>query len=396
MMRRPSQGRGEKHEQPRSKELRVILVGSYPGSVSPETMTGPKRVAASLTNALVRRGWRVDVWAAPYRLKPQRRKRYGHQGGQITVCGPFQLAAAAARNLDAVMHITSFSIYHLLPLLVRKVVRTLRPTGPIVYTANGLIAMEKVFGYRTIPFVARLAERLIVRLSDVVVAVSEKLGKEVTALVPSAEVVVIPNGVSVDEPGEADPRVVADLAGKRFILYAGGTHPNKGLELLLEALRMLPSDCEWMLVIAGACDPRKLAELPYDSRVRIVGSIDSATLFELYRLASVVVVPSRSETFGLVALEAVLAGTWTIVTDTVETSKIVAESGGGEVVPYGDAMALSAAIARALIERRESSGAQQIVRDQFDWDTVAERYERVYDLYRRSRDRRSWPSALSA
>jgi glycosyltransferase involved in cell wall biosynthesis len=62
----------------------------------------------------------------------------------------------------------------------------------------------------------------------------------------------------------------------------------------------------------------------------------------------VLVYPSQDEIFGLVPLEALLSGTPVVVADDSGCGEIIQDVPGGQVVPVGDAAALSSAIARVL------------------------------------------------
>ena len=79
--------------------------------------------------------------------------------------------------------------------------------------------------------------------------------------------------------------------------------------------------------------------------------------------ADVVVYPGRDEVFGLVALEAILAGTPVIVADDSGCAEVIAGTGGGRIVPEGDARALAAAISHVLADSRAARRATAEVRD---------------------------------
>ena len=97
--------------------------------------------------------------------------------------------------------------------------------------------------------------------------------------------------------------------------------------------------------------------------------------------ADVVVYPSRDEVFGLVAVEALLAGTPVIVADDSGCGEVVAATGGGRVVAQGDAPALAAAVRDVLAapQRSQVAEADRRIRAWLASDAIAARVETVYE-----------------
>lgn len=164
----------------------------------------------------------------------------------------------------------------------------------------------------------RLAgERHLAGASDLVVTVSraeaatavERLGAD------PDRVAVVPPGVdaSVFRPGTTDP---AD--GHGYVLLAARLDPLKGVDLAVAALAAVPAGRRPRLVVAGAASPTNAAyveqvralavELAVDGHVDLVGPRGRDELAALMRGARAVLVPSYSETYGLVALEAAASG----------------------------------------------------------------------------------------
>ena len=157
--------------------------------------------------------------------------------------------------------------------------------------------------------------------------VSKPIAREMAAQAPAlkAKIKVIPNLVSLAD----EASVVADSTQtrERVLLYAGRIHPEKGIELLLEAFALFcvrSTGEKWRLRLVGPWEHRqggggagyqeslrsRYAEL--GERVEWVGPIfDTAGLADCYRQASLFVYPSlaeRGETFGVAPLEAMSLG----------------------------------------------------------------------------------------
>lgn len=123
-----------------------------------------------------------------------------------------------------------------------------------------------------------------------------------------ASIQVIPNGTDI-------PRNT-NQTRRRHILYVGRIEINqKGLDLLLDAYKEIVDTYPYPLVIAGNGseeETKKLSILiktpPFKDKVKFIGKVGRRKKHELYRKAICVVIPSRFETFSLVALESLSRG----------------------------------------------------------------------------------------
>jgi glycosyltransferase involved in cell wall biosynthesis len=198
--------------------------------------------------------------------------------------------------------------------------------------------------------------------------------------VPCERMVEIPNAVDLDyvdrslavaragppPPGRARPR----------FLYVGRLTTNKGLDVLLQAIRdrPLPEGAEVVVVGSGPEAPR-LSALGEGLPVRFVGEVAESTLFTWYAHADAFVLPTRYEGMPTVVLEAMAAGLPVIASDIGAIPTMVSAENGW-LVPPGDAAALGAAL-RELAEagevRRRALGkvSREIVEGRYTWRTVA-------------------------
>lgn len=145
---------------------------------------------------------------------------------------------------------------------------------------------------------------------------------------PAERVWVIPPGVDVDlfrpHRGAAEAWVRAELgapAGRPILAVVGRVQPLKNQELAVRAIAELRAQAGWtpLLVVVGEATPgdggyadslRSLAAgLDVADAVRFVGALPREGVADLLAVASLTLVPSYSETFGLVALESAASGT---------------------------------------------------------------------------------------
>ena len=195
----------------------------------------------------------------------------------------------------------------------------------------------------------------------------------------------IPNGVELEAAAApASPHIASIIEAGPYALYLGRINWKKGLDRLFRALSLAPHT---RLVIAGndedhyrqTLDPIAAAH-GVTSRIVFVGSVTGGDKTALLRHADLLVLPSYSENFGNVVLEAMAAGRPVIVTPEVGVADLVRDSGAG-LVANGDAASLGGALARltgdlALRELMGERGRSAAAR--FTWDAVAAQMETLY------------------
>lgn len=195
----------------------------------------------------------------------------------------------------------------------------------------------------------------------------------------------VPNGVDLAGPSAAPSAGVSALvAGGRYVLYLGRLSWKKGLDRLLEATALVPAA---RVIIAGndeegyrpALD--KLASrLGVADRVVFAGPVDGADKQALLRGADLLVLPSYSENFGNVVVEAMAAGCPVVVTPEVGSGSVVLATGGGVVVdgaPETLARGIAGLLENPAARRRMGEAGRAAARD-YSWDAVAARIETLY------------------
>jgi glycosyltransferase involved in cell wall biosynthesis len=199
--------------------------------------------------------------------------------------------------------------------------------------------------------------------------------------VPPERIHDVRNGVEFAAPGVRRAR-----PARHELLFVGRCgDPNKGLEFLLHALALLPQDVSLRVLddFPGFTPLEKtLRALQLESRVRFSGKVSAGELERVYRGASVVVLPSLFEGFGLPAIEALAAGTPVVAARAGALSEVIGAARAGLLVPLRDPPALAKGIAETL-ERwddahTEALAARPRLESLFGWRPTAERTLRVY------------------
>ncbi len=181
-------------------------------------------------------------------------------------------------------------------------------------------------------------------------------------------------------PAPDVPRAPAEL-----LCVGRASDPNKGISVLVRALARLGREVKLTLVDrkSPGQEALKLArELGCAERIHVTGALSTEELVSAYQRATLVVVPSVYEGFGLPAAEAMACGTPVVATDAGALPEVLATGGGGLVVPAGDPDALAKGIT-TLLEQPEaraelSARAPERIRAAYAWERVAERTEAVY------------------
>jgi glycosyltransferase involved in cell wall biosynthesis len=182
-----------------------------------------------------------------------------------------------------------------------------------------------------------------------ILAVSERVRQEVIELYPvdPQKVHVVPNGYNhrVFYPRAVSRDAVLDrhllpLTDLPIVTFAGRLSLTKGVDILLEANRLLQRRCPVLMVLCGAGDPADLpvAEGGLENTV-FLGHQPPELLADWHNLATVSVMPSRSEGFGISALEAMGCGTPVVGTPTGSLDQLATR-----LVPVGGAGELAEAI----------------------------------------------------
>ncbi|GAB4171429.1 MAG: glycosyltransferase family 1 protein [Roseiflexaceae bacterium] len=237
----------------------------------------------------------------------------------------------------------------------------------------------------------RWAIRVACRNAAHLIAVSEFTKQEIIRWmhVPAERITVTHNGVQE----RFFPRPAAELAAfrkakqlpDRFILFVGTLEPRKNLPTLLEAYARIAADADLPLIIAGGkgwlYDPifAKVEALGLSDRVIFPGFLDDDELPLWYQAATVFVLPSLYEGFGIPLLEAMACGTPVVASNRSSLPEVIGDAGVS--ADPTDPDVLGAALLQVLRDRELQADlrARGLERaKQFTWTNMAKRTLSVY------------------
>ncbi len=274
---------------------------------------------------------------------------------------------------------------------------------PLVTTFHTLGALKNATlapGDTPEPPLRLLAERRIAHASDRITA----MGCDEAAVlhrvlgVSGAGIDVVPAGVDTQIFHPDGPVGAPDLPpsirheGERLLLFAGRLQPLKGPDVAIRTLaRLLADGHDVRLVVVGGTSgsgaarstPEHLRDLAVrlgvNHAITLLPARPHCDLAALYRAADVVLVPSRSETFGLVALEAQACGTPVVAAAVGGLKGVVGE--GGTLVEGHEPEDHARAVAAFLEDPDLAARAGQaglVTAKQMSWDVTVDRLLEVY------------------
>jgi glycosyltransferase involved in cell wall biosynthesis len=201
--------------------------------------------------------------------------------------------------------------------------------------------------------------------------------------------VVIANGVTMeaaDLATTAPERCDEVIGPKRYVLFVGRINWKKGLDRLVKSMALVSTDVQ--LVIAGndeggyRADVEAIArECGVVDRVVFTGPVDGSAKAKLFTNASVLALPSYSENFGNVVLEAMACGCPVLVTPEVGLASVVRDTRAGLVAdgePSVLARALSSILGDVESAREMGRRGRETVQSEFGWDAIATKVEELY------------------
>lgn len=201
------------------------------------------------------------------------------------------------------------------------------------------------------------------------------------------EPVIIPNGVYVDRYAGAPVRPEWRGDGATIAFVGRIDEPRKGLPLLLDALPGIDRACPGvgLLVVGGGDMAAARARVPQElrDRVRFLGRASDAEKASALRSADLYVAPNTGgESFGIVLIEAMAAGTAVLASDLPAFRQVLGGGAYGTLFRNGDAADLERDAVRLLGQEALREASRRAATDAvagYDWSAVAAAIVQVYE-----------------
>ena len=210
---------------------------------------------------------------------------------------------------------------------------------------------------------------------------------------PFDKINVIPNGINLSNftgiERDYDFRRQYAMDNEKIILYVGRLVYEKGVQHLIAAMpKILSNYNDAKLIIAGRGGMidelrAEASNLGLNDKIYFTGYLNSKQVQKMYKCADVAVFPSTYEPFGIVALEAMLAGVPTVVSDVGGLDEIVTHGVDGMKSYAGNANSIADSVTALLYDHQlatnVSKKAKQKVKDQFNWEKIAQDTHFTYE-----------------
>lgn len=215
-----------------------------------------------------------------------------------------------------------------------------------------------------------LRKRLIYMISTKLITNSKAMKNDLITYykIDNSKIEVFSNAVSLTVMSE-------QLGNRNSIVYVGRLHRSKGVDILLRAFKNVSIfNSELHLTIVGSGEEDKkmkalVSSLDLDSKVTFTGSVAKEEVLDYFRNAVLAIVPSRSEAFGYVVIEAMSVGTVVIGSDVGGISEIIEDDFNGLLFESENSEALSEKIMSCL-SSSEKLEALRLA----GYETVKEKY----------------------
>ena len=259
--------------------------------------------------------------------------------------------------------------------------------GPIVatfHTSTTRSRMLSTFQGVLQPFLEKINGRI---------AVSDLARRwQVEAL--GSDAVLIPNGVHVRAFAEADPLPGYPRAGGTLAFVGRYDEPRKGMPVLLGALpALLERHRDLQVLVVGGGDAaalRKAAGRRVAGHLCLLGRVSDAEKASALRSADIYCAPNTGgESFGIVLVEAMSAGTAVAASDLDAFRRVLEDGAAGQLIATGDPDAWAQALHTMLVEpdrRGQLAVAGSRAVASYDWLVVAQQVMQVYETVTAGRE----------
>ena len=234
----------------------------------------------------------------------------------------------------------------------------------------------------------------IFKLADAIASEGEIQTKEIIQLfgVPKEKIFYLPDGVDLDEIEEYIENVEVTREDYNFqdadivLMNVNRLEPNKGVQYLIEALKILNQELNVKLILVGAGSEeekikRLIKHLGLSEKVKHFKNISDKLMFQLYTLADISVTPTLYEGLPLVVLEAMACGKPIVASNVSEVPQAVKDGINGFLVPPRNPKAIADAVLKIYDKNlfmKMGKASKEIVKN-YDWSRIAKMAIRKYE-----------------
>jgi N-acetyl-alpha-D-glucosaminyl L-malate synthase BshA len=237
-----------------------------------------------------------------------------------------------------------------------------------------------------------LISEIVLRNADAVIALTEDMKRRMMDIF-ERNVYVVPNGIDLDRFRElSSERCRAALnirANEKIIISVGRLHPIKGHKYLIESLKTIcKQHKDVQLILVGDGEEKYSLELLVEkldlgAKVKFVGAIKNEDIPKYMAASDIFVLPSLSESFGIVNLEAMASGLPIVASKVGGVPEIVIDGENGFLVEPESPKEIAEKVTILLEDdelRKRISIHNKTCSGEYEWDNVVKKLEEIYKI----------------
>jgi len=230
--------------------------------------------------------------------------------------------------------------------------------------------------------------KFVLKNADAVIALTEDMKKKMKKIY-DRDISVIPNGIDLSKVeclSKEDVRLNLGVKNdKKIILFVGALHPVKGLTYLVEAMKIIRDKNKQLILVGDGKERDHLKDLVkkygLEKCVIFIGKVPNDKVFKYMMASDVFVLPSLSEGFPNVVLEAMASGLPIVATNVGGLSEIVKDGENGFLVdpknPEQIAEKINLFLEDEKFRERISKNSKNKAKE-YSWESIIERLEKIY------------------
>ena len=384
----------------------LMLTWEYP----PRIVGGIARVVHDLSHRLVKDGHEVTVVTYKDANIPNLADYEDDKGVQVYRTENYMITPnnftdwimqlnfnLIAKATEIINKKGKFDVIHAHDWLVTYAAKTLKQSYkiPLVATIHATEAGRNSGIHDEVQRYINDTEWLLTYEATDVIVNSNYMKNELQRLfgLPYDKINVIPNGVNLNLYSGVERdynfRRMYAMDNEKIILYLGRLVYEKGVQNLISAMpKILDKYNDAKLVVAGKGGMidelrNQVNYMGIQNKVYFTGYLDSESVKKMYKCADVAVFPSTYEPFGIVALESMLSGTPTVVSDVGGLNEVVDHGVDGMKSYAGNPNSIADSVLALLYDQdlcnNISKNAKAKVKNNFNWNKIAQDTHYVYE-----------------
>lgn len=384
----------------------LMLTWEYP----PRIVGGIARVVHDLSHRLVKDGHEVTVVTYKDANIPNLAEYENDNGVEVYRVENYMITPnnfidwimqlnfnLIAKSIEIINEKGKFDVIHAHDWLVTYAAKSLKQSYkiPLVATIHATEAGRNSGIHDDVQRYINDTEWLLTYEATDVIVNSNYMKNELQRLfgLPYDKINVIPNGVNLNLYSGVDRdynfRRMYAMDNEKIILYLGRLVYEKGVQNLISAMpKILDKYNDAKLVIAGKggmIDELKnqVNYMGIQNKVYFTGYLGADSVQKMYKCADVAVFPSTYEPFGIVALESMLSGTPTVVSDVGGLNEIIEHGVDGMKSYAGNPNSIADSVLALLYDNqlcdKISKNAKTKVKNNYNWNKIAQDTHYVYE-----------------